>query len=52
VNEEKEQKEEGEKDLIELIEELSKLGYSVEGFSKKDEYPHERITLELVRYFA
>jgi hypothetical protein len=45
---------EGEKDtdqeeLIDLIKELGKLGYSVEGFSKKDEYPWEKITLELAR---
>jgi hypothetical protein len=35
-------------DLIVLVKELNKLGYSVVGFSKKDEYPQERITLELI----
>jgi hypothetical protein len=43
-----EEKDMDEKELITLIKELGKLGYSVVGFSKKDEYPQERITLELL----
>jgi hypothetical protein len=37
-----------QEELIALVKELNKLGYSVVGFSKNDEYPQERITLELI----
>jgi hypothetical protein len=36
-------------ELITLIKELDELGYSVEKFSQKNEYPQEIITLKLIR---